>query len=1207
VPSAPRHRKHMRVFISYAHDNPIHEDKVKRLCDSLRVQGIDARIDIPAAAQRQDWPLWMLDQFLTADFVLVIASSEYKRRAEGRAPQGEGLGVQWEASLIRNDLYGNPRAAIHRYLPTILPGCTVADIPIWLGPTSATHYTVSSYTPEGTAELTNVICSSQAFPCKPLGPADRPPRDLRTPTEATARRLRREIIVRLAERSDNRDTSMIYADIQQLLLIGGLGLTPKDFKEPAASPQTSCLDIETAHTAIDVSRDLRQASASNTARSRLHSYLRKRTRQTGERYVGIVTDGVQWHANLIIDNTLHQLASKTTSTSDTRIAELLTWLESVLTTAVAIKPTPREIIGRLGVDSPGHIIDVAELASLYRKHRHLPFVRVKREMWARLLTTASGVSFTNDDSLFIDHTLLVAMAKIIGHAVMNLHPESQDVSAGSIMLGSRFSMAQITGVIEADFFDWVVDVPDGERFIKGLAQRLTRFEWGEVEHDILKLLYESIIRPETRKQLGEHYTPDWLAEEILENCITDPLNQRILDASCGSGTFIFHAVRRYLYEADQRKLTDVEAIRGVVKHVFGIDVHPVAVTLARVTYLLAIGKERLGANRHPAFAVPVFLGDSLKWGNQAIWSYEGLSIPTDDDYEMFVNETDCPAGDNFNDRLRFPGRVVSDTEHFDELVDDLARKATARGSGDPIPELNQVFSKFSISEADQPVIRRTFKNMCDLHDAGRDHIWGYYVRNLARPTWWAQPSNRLDILVGNPPWLSYRNMTSRQQAAFHTMIKDRALKGRSRFAPTQDLSALFVVRCVEQYLKPGGRFAFVMPGGVLTLDQYKGFRTGVYGGQTEQARVRFERPWDLHRIRPRFFSQHVSVVSGTRSQPEQSARPLTEIPEVWSGRFATKTASKREAQHSITRTIAELPPMLIASDSPYGRRFNQGATFIPQFVFFVEKEDEDVGSLGAGFGRRSVRSRRRPTEHPPWSDIDSLHEAIEEEFIRPAYLGESMLPFRLLDPIEAIIPWDGVRLLRGSEEDIYKYPGLGMWWQHAEAIWNQFRSNDRLSFRERFDYQHGLTKQLPASDIRVIYNKSGQFLAAAVVLNPQAVLGQQLYWGSFTTLEEARYLTAILNSNVVTLAVRPFQSRGENNPRDFGKLPFRLSMPLYDARIPEHELLVQLAERAEVLSSSVQVPRKRDFKEARSYVRELLAREGISSEIDSIVKRFIAL
>ncbi|HKR52598.1 MAG TPA: N-6 DNA methylase, partial [Pseudonocardiaceae bacterium] len=91
--------------------------------------------------------------------------------------------------------------------------------------------------------------------------------------------------------------------------------------------------------------------------------------------------------------------------------------------------------------------------------------------------------------------------------------------------------------------------PHGGDFVRTLARRLSRFDWTNVEHDVLKVLYESVIGSETRKQLGEYYTPDWLAEQVVSTAVTDPLNQRVLDPACGSGTFLFHAVRRYLNAA----------------------------------------------------------------------------------------------------------------------------------------------------------------------------------------------------------------------------------------------------------------------------------------------------------------------------------------------------------------------------------------------------------------------------------------------------------------------------------------------------------------------------------------------------------------------------------------------------------------------------------------------------------------------------------
>ena len=268
---------------------------------------------------------------------------------------------------------------------------------------------------------------------------------------------------------------------------------------------------------------------------------------------------------------------------------------------------------------------------LYQAHRDLPAVQLKRELWAKLLTTALGTAFSDDDRLFIEHTLLVTTAKIIAHAVVGIDPADPSVSPAVLARGGLFAQAQITGVVDHDFFDWVVEVAGGRQWVRTLARRLARFAWGQVEHDVMKVLYESVISTSERHRLGEYYTPDWLAEEIVSQVVTEPLTQRVLDPGCGSGTFLFHAVRRYLHAAAAAGTANADAVLGVISHVTGVDVHPVAVTFARVTYLLAIGMDRLQAADRPPIAIPVYLGDSVQWGHgETLMHADGLSIPTDD-------------------------------------------------------------------------------------------------------------------------------------------------------------------------------------------------------------------------------------------------------------------------------------------------------------------------------------------------------------------------------------------------------------------------------------------------------------------------------------------------------------------------------------------------------------------------------------------------
>ena len=102
-----------------------------------------------------------------------------------------------------------------------------------------------------------------------------------------------------------------------------------------------------------------------------------------------------------------------------------------------------------------------------------------------------------------------------------------------------------------------------------MARRLSVFAWVGVDHDVLKALYQSVIEPETRHRLGEYYTPDGLAHRIVETVVAEPLTSRVLDPACGSGTFLFHAVRKFLEAAKlggHRQFAERTAFDSVEHH-----------------------------------------------------------------------------------------------------------------------------------------------------------------------------------------------------------------------------------------------------------------------------------------------------------------------------------------------------------------------------------------------------------------------------------------------------------------------------------------------------------------------------------------------------------------------------------------------------------------------------------------------------------------
>jgi len=58
------------------------------------------------------------------------------------------------------------------------------------------------------------------------------------------------------------------------------------------------IDVEVGATVFEVKRDLRVGNVREDAVTQLAGYVRDRVAQSGARYVGVLTDGVEWHLPL---------------------------------------------------------------------------------------------------------------------------------------------------------------------------------------------------------------------------------------------------------------------------------------------------------------------------------------------------------------------------------------------------------------------------------------------------------------------------------------------------------------------------------------------------------------------------------------------------------------------------------------------------------------------------------------------------------------------------------------------------------------------------------------------------------------------------------------------------------------------------------------------------------------------------------------------
>jgi hypothetical protein len=92
---------------SYSHKSREHVERVRRLYELLRANGVDARADFTAQELPQDWGLWTEEQVTAADRILVVTSAEYRRQASRAEAEPTGSGVRYEAKFLRDAMVRN--------------------------------------------------------------------------------------------------------------------------------------------------------------------------------------------------------------------------------------------------------------------------------------------------------------------------------------------------------------------------------------------------------------------------------------------------------------------------------------------------------------------------------------------------------------------------------------------------------------------------------------------------------------------------------------------------------------------------------------------------------------------------------------------------------------------------------------------------------------------------------------------------------------------------------------------------------------------------------------------------------------------------------------------------------------------------------------------------------------------------------------------
>lgn len=877
------------------------------------------------------------------------------------------------------------------------------------------------------------------------------------------------------------------------------------------------------------------------------------------------------------------------------------WFDRYLLATPILEPSVERIAAEFGSKSPILSDMISELSSIWKEASGRPYVKVLFDQWNKYLTIVYG-STVGDEELFLRHTYLATLAKLIvyGYFSEGVLPTSEDEIV-STLNGDAFKAWRIHNFLEEDFFAWVVrgkTKRKGVAFARKLIKSISRFDLDKIDQDMLRELYQELVDPETRKSLGEFYTPEWLTELLVEPLVSKDPEASFLDPACGSGTFLFTVIR--LKKKHVNRIRGQALLRHLVETVQGVDVHPLAVIVSKANYLLALGKLLRSARTHVPISIPIYLSNSIRPPRHEM--DPATSIPT---YRF----------DAYGELLKIPEAVARSPTMMDAAIDAMNEYAVDLAtSGGKFENTLTFFMTLvqkrvlDIAKVDpthtEEIVRTLFETanlMVKLIRSEKDTIWAFIIKNYYKPLYLRE--RKFDFLVGNPPWLTYKGIAD---PSYQSYIKDLIVNvyclARGERARIADLithmeqATLFMLRCAEFYLRDGHRIAFVMPRSFFSADHHEAFRRHTY---LPRVKLKFEHIFDLEEVEPLFGMPACAVVA---KKGEQNTYPVPCTR--FSGNMNSKNVGWEIASKELRRTKTALSlsflvsrSALVESDdavnfkgppSPYFERFHQGASIVPRSFFFIDFEKG--GRLGINADCPRVRSATRAMERAKkeYRGVE-MRGAVEREYLYGTLTGSELVPFGHLSYLPVVLPveqrGDRLRIITAKEARLKAIQGVYEWFGEAEKEWNKIRGKkSSYDLYAWVDHLGKLTGQNPRAKYRVVFpGPSSTYLVSAVLPYEKPsvsiegttiplksiILDHALLHYETDNEDEAYYVAAMLNSQTIDRIIKPFQSTGKGGAQNIHKKPLELPIPIYDRKNPLHRQLVKLGKDCTDTVSSI--------------------------------------
>lgn len=791
-----------------------------------------------------------------------------------------------------------------------------------------------------------------------------------------------------------------------------------------------------------------------------------------------------------------------------------------------------------------------------------------------------GVETDFQELLFSVHTYFAFLMKLIIAELLTLRETSFGSSFASRLVhipddklkeqledienGGIYTRKGITNFLEGDFFRWYLDAfesPELKEAVREIARCLSEFEPATSTldpistRDLLKKLYQYLVPKEVRHRLGEYYTPDWLAELLLNEVgYNGDTFKRFLDPACGSGTFLVLAIQRMKAHGQKEKWPPLEIVKRIAANIWGFDLNPLAVIAARTNYLFALGDL---VNELERIEIPIYLTDSVLTPTRTTGNLFGDFLEVSTSVGKFQVPAEWVRDGGF--LLANAAPLVEEMVKNQYSVDDAIRRFKKEGL---------------IFFNNEQIVKDFYNQILELEKQNKNGIWARFLKNAFAP----MVAGKFDFVVGNPPWIRWDFLSQEYRIATLQLWKDYGLFSLKGFQTRlgggkKDFSMLFVYASSDYYLKDGAKLGFLITQEVLkSKGAGEGFRRFQLG---DKKYLRALKAHDLVTVQPfeGAVNKTAAIILKKGEKTEYPVPYMVWVRKKGVGKIATDKLldevlpllqKKKYNAKPIGSSFGAWQTSLVGLKSLgeiEGENFYQahsGAYISPYGVFWLEMKQV----LSSGYLLVKNLPEKGKTK------IHSTEEKLEQELIYPSLRGSDIQRWQASSKIYVLLTQDP------SKREPYSETLMKNNWPRAYSYLTRFREillaraskviRDLMG-KSAFYAVFGVAGYTVAR-YKVVWKQMSNDLIASVISQTKTDFGFKTVIplhtvGLISTDDEseAHYLCAIINSKPVRDFIKSFSSAG----RGFGtpSVMQHVGIPKFETKNPLHQKLAEISKK----------------------------------------------